>query len=290
MTQTSKPTILITGSTGTFGSHVAKEFQRKAIPFRAAAQSIEKVKNILGQETEAVAFDWNNPSTFDALFDNVSIVYLIAPPFSSSFHQQVIPFLNKAKNRGVEHIVLTTAFGTDANPEGTFFKAEEIVKNLGIGYTILRPNFIFQNFVNFDLQSIRSGAIYLPTGEGKASYIDIRDIARVSADILENPKKHNEKIYSLTGGEALSHNEMASIFSEVLAKKISNINPTEEEFKNALRGYNVPAFIYDYMAVLYSVIKAGYMSTVTNDVRNLTGKNPILFKSYVEENKAVFLG
>ncbi|MDP1810387.1 MAG: SDR family oxidoreductase [Sediminibacterium sp.] len=290
MTTTIKTTILITGSTGTFGSHVAKKLQRKVIPFRAAAQSIEKVKNILGQETDAVAFDWNNPSTFDTLFDGISTVYIIAPPFSNIFHQQVIPFLEKAKNGGVKHIVLTTAFGTDANPEGTFFKAEEMVKNLGIGYTILRPNFIFQNFVNFDLQSVRGGAIYVPSGEGKTSYIDVRDIAQVSADVLVNPKEHNEKIYSITGSEALSHNEIAAIFSEVLGKNISNINPTEDEFKNALKSYNVPAFIYDYMAVLYSVIKAGYMSTVTNDVLKVTGKNPILFKSYVEENQLIFLG
>ncbi len=287
---TIKTTILITGSTGTFGSHVAKELQRKAIQFRAAAQSIEKVKTVLGERTEAIAFDWNNPDTFDALLEGISTVYLIAPPFSNSFHQQIIPLLEKAKNKEVRHIVLTTAFGADANPESTFYKVEEIVKNTGVGYTIIRPNFIFQNFENFDLQSIRDGVIYIPSGEGKTAYLDIRDIARVSVDVLLNPGEHNRKIYSITGSEALSHDEIATIFSEVLGKNVSNISPTEDEFKNALKRHGVPAFIYDYMAMLYSAVKAGYMSTVADDVLKVTGKNPILFKSYVEENKLTYSG
>jgi len=71
-------------------------------------------------------------------------------------------------------------------------------------------------------------------------------------------------------------------------REIKNINPTEEDYKKTLSSYNLPDSTVDFMAMLYSFIKAGYFETITNDFENLTGRKPILFKDFVKDYKEIF--
>ena len=267
--------ILVTGSTGTFGSHVAKELQKQNSNFKAAGQSSVKIKEILGEDVKFAEFDWANPNSFKNLFDGITAIYLVSPPNSNSFPDQLVPFLQEAKQAGVGFIVLSTVFGTEANKDGSLYKAELAVQNSGIDFCIVRPNFIFQNFINYDLGAVKSGVIYLPSGEGKTSYIDVRDVASLVVAILNNKEKHVSKIYKLTGSEAINHDTTAKIFTEVLGVEIKNLNPTEEDYKKTLRSYNLPDSTVDFMAMLYSFIKAGYFSTITKDFENVLGRKPI---------------
>ncbi len=136
--------ILVTGSTGTFGSHVGKELQKQNIDFKAAGKGIEKGKELFGTSVNFAEFDWSKPDSFKGLFKGITAIYLVSPPNSNSFPEQVIPFLKKAKEEGVKFIVLSTVFGTDANKEGSLYKTELAVQHSGIDYAIVRPNFIFQ--------------------------------------------------------------------------------------------------------------------------------------------------
>jgi uncharacterized protein YbjT (DUF2867 family) len=163
------------------------------------------------------------------------------------------------------------------------------VQNSGIDYTIVRPNFIFQNFINYDLDAVRKGMIYLPSGDGKTSYIDTRDVASFIVEILKNSTKHIAATYTITGSEALSHWDMAAIFSKVLGKEVKNQNPSEEEYKNLLLSYKLPQDTVDFMAMLYSFIKAGYFTAVTDDFQKIVGRTPISFESFVKDNRSAFM-
>ncbi len=280
--------ILVTGSTGTFGSHVAKELQNQNINFKAAVQRSGKIKELLGKEVNFIEFDWADASSFKNLFDGIKKVYLVSPPNSNKFHEQVVPFLQRAKEKGVEFIILSTVLGTESNIEGSLYKTELALQNSRIDYAIVRPNFIFQNFINYDLEAVKNGSIYLPSGDGKTSYIDVRDVASVIVEILKNSEKHSGKVYNVTGREAINHETAAKIFTEVLGTEVKNINPTEEEYKSTLTSYNLPKSTIDFMAMLYSYIKAGYFAGITNDFENVMKVPPILFKDFVKEYKAIF--
>ncbi len=280
--------ILITGATGNFGSNLALALQGKNIPFRAAARNLKEVKEKLGGPVGAVEFDWNKTDTFNNALKGISVVYLISPPFNNDFETKAAPFIDEAKKAGVTHIVLTTGLFTGDNPGNIFYKTEQLVKQSGINYTIIRPGFLFQNFINYDLQSVKQGVIFAPSGEGKASYVDVRDIAAATAEVLAEPEKHAGKIYAMTGKEALTHQEMADVLTEVTGRQTHHVNPTEEEYKQGLAGYNVPDFVYNFMAMLYATLKEGQWEKVSNDIKQLSGKTPRSFKEFVQENKEIF--
>ena len=62
-------------------------------------------------------------------------------------------------------------------------QAEKIIEESGIPITFIRPNFFMQNSVNFYLGKNQS-SIYLPAGDGKVSFVDVRDIVAVAVQSL----------------------------------------------------------------------------------------------------------
>ena len=265
--------IVVTGSTGTFGSAVLKKLQENNMPYRAVASN---------------TFNWNKPETFEKVLKDIEKVFLISPPNFVDFDKKIIPFIEEAKRAGVKFILLSTLYGADKNPESTFGKSEKIVAQSGINYTIIRPNFIFQNFITYDIEAIKSGSIYLPTKNSKTSYIDVNDVAIASTTIMENPKKHLGKAYTLTGSESLSHEQFAEIFSSVLGKTVTNISPSNDEYKATLLSYNLPQELVDFMGALYAAVEAGSFAFITNDYELITGKKPTTAKEFIEVNRSVF--
>lgn len=267
--------ILVTGSTGAFGSAVLKKLQERNIAIRAV--------------TLDNSFDWSKPETFDKALEGIEKVFLISPPNYAAFDKEIVPFLERAKKGSVKFILLSTLYGTDKNSESTFGKAEKIVARSGLNYAIVRPNFIFQNFINYDVQAVKSGSIYLPTGNTKTSYIDVNDVANASAIILANPEKHFGKSYTLTGSESLSHEQFAEIFTNVLGKTIINIAPSNDEYKATLLSYNLPQAVVDFMGYLYAAIEAGKFTESTNDYEIVTGLKPTSAREFIERNHSAFV-
>ena len=67
-----------------------------------------------------------------------------------------------------------------------------------------------QNFVNFFTPTIKTNsAFYIPGGDAKVSFVDVRNIAAVAAKVLtehdESESRHFGKVYNITGPEALSY-------------------------------------------------------------------------------------
>ena len=280
--------ILITGATGNFGGSTAQYLQQKKIPFRAAARNLEALKKRFGSETELATFDWDKPETFAGALKGIATVYLMPPPVvTSDFHIKAKPFIETAKKTGVKHIVLSTALYSD-NPDSIFYGTETLVKISGIDFTIIRPSFVFQNFLNQFLQSVRDGVILAPSEKGKTSYVDVRNVGEASALVLENPSAHKGKIYAITGSEALTHSQMADIFSQQLSKQVVHISPSVEEYKKKLASFNVPDFLHEFLAELYGTIAKGQWKEVSNDYTLLTGKKATKFTDFVKENHDVF--
>lgn len=280
--------ILITGATGNFGGSAAHYLQRKGIPFRAASRNLDNLRKRFGSHSELTTFDWDKPETFAEALKAITTVYLVPPPVvTNDFHLRAKPFIEATKKMGVNHIVLMTALYSD-NPDSIFYGTEALVQNLGIDFTIIRPSFVFQNFLNQFLQSVHDGVIVAPSEKGKTSYVDIRNVGEASAVVLENPTAHKGKIYSITGSEALTHSQMAEIFSQQLSKQVVHISPSAEEYKRKLASLNMPESLYEFLALLYGTIAKGQWEKVSNDYTLLTGKKAITFADFVKENKSVF--
>ncbi|WP_460715237.1 NAD(P)H-binding protein [Microbispora hainanensis] len=84
---------------------------------------------------------------------------------------------------GARRLVLLSAHGVgEAGDDHPLKSAERAVRDSGVGWTILRPDWFSQNFSEaFWRQGILAGALALPTGDGRTPFVDAEDIAEVAA-------------------------------------------------------------------------------------------------------------
>ena len=135
-------------------------------------------------------------------------------------------------------------------------QAEKKIEESGIPVTFLRTSGFIQNFVNFFGNSIKSkGAFYVPAGDGKLSFVDVRDIAAVGVKVLTDDQhdRHNGKAYPITGPEALSYGEAAEIPTREVGKKISYVDITEECARKGLKEIGMNDWFINCMMELYVI-------------------------------------
>jgi uncharacterized protein YbjT (DUF2867 family) len=272
--------ILVFGATGNVGSKVAKMLAENNHDFLVATRS---GNSEFGDSARRLIYD--DSATYEHLFDGVKGVFMTTPGNQPELVAQFGDLINRAKDSGIEHIVFSSVMGADANPELTHRKIELMLENSGIAYTLLRPNFYMQNFFTYEWPNTQRGIIYVPTDNGKASYIDTNNIAEAFINCIFN-EQHYNKAYTLTGPEALDHFEIASLFSKTYGKEFKNINPTLEEYEKTLQSYEIPQPMIDYFKQIYSYLKSGYFCGISKDFENITGHKGTLFSEFLKENQA----
>jgi len=195
------------------------------------------------------------------------------------------PFIYKAKEMGIQHVVFNSALTADANDQSPLRSIEHHLMRSGIGYTILRPNFFMENFsTGFIASMIPTGEICLAAGDGKTSFISVEDIADIAAIAFQEKRLGAE--YNLTGPEALDYSQVAKIISGVSGRNVTYRAISEEAMLKGARDQGMPESAVRYLALLYTRVREGLMARVTDDVRKVTGKSPISFGEFAHKNAA----
>ena len=276
--------ILVVGATGNVGSVLVKILSEQGEAIKAATRRPDDYPQLPG--VEAVAFDYARPETFGPALEGVDRAFAIAPTADPNAAQTVTPLFEAAKAAGVRHLVLMTAFGVDQAPDDVPYRKLELnLINLGVPYTILRPNWFMQNFApGFILPSIQqSGGIFLPADDAKTSFIDTRDIAAVAAAALTQ-SGHENKEYPLTGSQALSYGEAAAILSSAAGRTIAYTSISDDDMRGALLGMGWLPEQADFMATLFDSVRQGWVAPVVPTVSQVLNRDPISLEQYAADH------
>jgi uncharacterized protein YbjT (DUF2867 family) len=311
MTKNDERTILVTGATGTVGSEVVKQLLAASSSssssgqgvIRAAVHSQNKADKFKrdNKTVDIVNIDYNKPETIADALNHVNKLFLVtvhspnivAAEISSSLIKEV------KKNGGVKYIVKLSVMGADAEPATTIGRLhrqeEEVIEESGIPYTFLRPTSFMQNFVNIYGPSIKSkNAFYMPGGDAKVSFVDVRDIASVAARVLltehddDNRRRHIGKAYNITGPEALSYYQAAEILSGATGKKISYVNISEADARRVMKDTGLDEWFINITLEQADNYRKGYASQLSDAVESITGNKPISFVQFAKDYAGAF--
>src|SRR5437763_10920977 len=285
--------ILVTGGTGTTGKEILGELQKLgAAGVRALVRDPGRASFIREAGFETVGGDFDRPETLDAALEGVERALLLTPPSPKTFEFQR-DFIEAAKRAGVRRVVKFSAFGADSSaPEG-FGKwhgqAEDYLRESGLAWTMLRPNFFMQNLLGQAQQIAAEGRIYQPVGDASASFIDVRDIASVAARALVEDG-HEGEAYVLTGPEALSYADVAAKLSEATGREVAYVPVSPEQFREGALAAGLPEWLVGALERLNEIFAAGYAAEVTDYVRSVGKKEPITFDQFARDYAQAFKG
>jgi uncharacterized protein YbjT (DUF2867 family) len=117
--------------------------------------------------------------------------------------------------------------------------------------------------------------------------IDVRDIAAVAVIVLA-PTGHEGKSYALTGGEALTNEQVAEKLSRVAGRKISYVDLPPAQLKKAILSAGRPEWSADSLIDLLRLYREGRASLLTDDIERLTGHKPITFDQFANNYAFAF--
>ncbi|MET7732048.1 NAD(P)H-binding protein [Streptomyces sp. NPDC005402] len=275
---TTAGTTLVIGATGTTGSRTATQLAAAGHRVKAASRRAGQVAG-----AEPVPFDWHAPATHAAALDGVDSVYLIPPVGDSDPAAVMLPFLQQARSAGVRRAVLLSSSAIPAGGPavGTVHQA---LPGLFPEWAVLRPSWFMQNFTGSHAhgRSIRDeGSIWTATEGGRVAFVDAEDIAAVAVRALTDEQAPNTDLV-LTGPEALSHDDIALIITEVTGRPVTHRRLSCEQMRDRLSA-EVPVEFAALLADLDRAIAAGAEDRVTDTVHRLTGRPPRSFRTLLEE-------
>ena len=280
--------ILITGAPGNVSSEIVRLLREGGHRVRAAVVNPDKARAALGEGVEYVRFDFADAATYPAACEGVERLYLMRPPHITDVKGQIAPFIQFAKQAGVKHIVFLSLLGVEKNRFVPHAKVEDALMDSGVPYTMLRPTYFMQNFSTTYREMIRrDGEIALPTGKGKMSLIDARDIAAVAALCLTEPG-HENKAYTLTGSEAYNFWEIARILSEGLERTVTFPNPSFFQYRRRMKAMGMNSGLINVTSMMYLIARLGLSAGLTSETQRLLGRPPIPFLQFVKDHRGVW--
>lgn len=274
-------TILITGATGNIGQPLLTQLKAAG----AAVEALTSPERAQGLPTRQARFE--DRAALTRAFEGVHTLFVLLPlvPNKIALAENVA---EAARAAGVQHIVRSSGAGADpASPlslprlQG---EIDALFSATGIPSTFIRPSFFMQNLTGWQSEAIRSGVLYAPHGEGAQSYVDVRDVADATAQVLLKPSAHTGKAYTLTGGQAFTDAETMALIAQATGKPVRYQDVPESAAQEAMAAMGTPAVMIDWLMSLNTVIRQGWGSGLTDDVRLLTGRAPRRLQDFVAEN------
>ena len=278
--------ILIIGSGGNIGSPLVQALIDKGIEPTLGVRKVEKAKERWGKQVKVVHFDFEQPATFGPALDGQESIFFIAG------HANPVPsvqsLLQEAAAAGVKRIVFSSGRTTGDVPGKPLNDVENLVRAWEGEWTILRPGWFMQNFINWLGGTIRAeNKLFLPAGEAKTAFVDVRDIADVALTCLLEDGHHGQ-LYNLTSDEALSHAEVCATISQASGKSVVYVPQDRATYIQTMIGRGWTEAAANYTADLYTYVLSGKEEEISEDVAKILGGTPRRFLAFAKEHAAQF--
>ncbi|MEU7858535.1 SDR family oxidoreductase [Nonomuraea sp. NPDC049141] len=280
--------ILVTGATGSIGTHLVRFLLDRGVPFRALVRDESKGR-ALG--CEFVVGDFDDPGSLAAAMRGVDRLFLNAGGAQPVDGEQPMirqqrAAIDAARAAGVSRVVKISVWHAHRGgrlAEGAHWEIEEHLKASGLPWSILQPSGFMQNFVTGTGAFTADGRLVGPYGNAGVSNVDCHDIAACAAALLTGSTGLGQT-YVVTGPRALTHADIGRELSAALGRTVGQVELSPEELAAALRAQGLPARFADDIAELSRQVATGSLEATTATVRALTGREPRTFTEFLAAN------
>jgi uncharacterized protein YbjT (DUF2867 family) len=275
--------VLVTGSTGNVGKQVIRCLQERGVPLRAAVRRPGEAASLGVPPGDEVLLDFGRPETFAPALEGVTGLFLLRPPAISRVQPTLNALVDVGAARGLQHVVFLSVVGAGSNPVVPHHRVEKHLRAGPLAWTLLRPGFFAQNLGDAYRQDIREGRLFVPAGDGRVAFVDVRDVAEVAARAFTE-SAHRGQAYDLTGPEAITFDQVADILSRALARPIRYERAAVLSYARHLarRGYPLPQVAVQ--TVLHVGLRFGQGARVDGTLPRLLGRPARPLATYVADH------
>lgn len=211
----------VVGGRGHVGSLVAAGLAEKGADVRVLTRDAAKAGNLPPGQT-AVTGTMDSISVLKGEMAAADAVFLMFPPQDNLCFSSLNAVALASECRPGNLVMMTAIDVDDAlvgiGHCGGLLPAELALARTGLPYTILRPNYFFQNDER-QRGNIEKGVYGSPIGDVGLSRVDVRDIADAALAAFET--RGTGERYVVCGSEVFTGESTAAVWSEVLGKSVT---------------------------------------------------------------------
>lgn len=225
--------IIVAGGTGFLGRHVVNALISKGHRLLLLAR---QPKEPVNKEAESISCNVAaGPLPIDEIRGSGAIVNLVGikredkrQTFEDAHIHVVENLIRAAKELAIGRFIHISVVCSRPDPKSAYhdtkWRAEELIRQSGLGFTILKPGVIYgrgDDLVRHLVKMIRSAPIFPVVGSGDTILqpVDVRDVAFAVASCLET--KHSiEKTYEIVGPKRMTLREVVKTVAKGLQRKV----------------------------------------------------------------------
>ena len=279
-------TLAVTGASGQLGRQVADLLFERLDPSEVVL--LTRTPEALAAHAERGAIvrhaDFAEPSSLADAFAGVDRALLISAVDFERRAEQHRAAIEAAAAAGVRHMLYTSIQNpSEDNPAAaapSHRATEEALRDSGLAWTFLRNNLYAEYQVPVVAQAIASGQLVTSAGEGRTAYVSRDDCARAAAAVLVQDR-HDGQAYDITGPDAISPKDLASLASELGARPVEVVQVDDYALIAAMIAGGLPEAAARVRATFPAAAREGFMGPVSNAVEELTGAPPRSFRDVV---------
>jgi len=280
-----KPKILITSAAGRTSSVAVLQLLELGFPVRAMVRQQDNRSEALRKAgAEIIVGNQLNYQDLKVAMAGVQRAYH-CPPFAPNLLENLMLFALAAEEAKLEVVALMSGWnGTSTHPS-IHSRSHWIANNIyrlmpNIDVIHINPGlFAFTYFLSLPVV-VNLGMFVAPLGKGLNAPPSNEDIGRTAAYALADAEQHIGKCYRPTGPKLISPDDVASVFSKILNRKVAYKDASFKMFSKAARAQGFPLFDISQMRYFTEELRSGAFAIggPTDHVEIVTGRQPESFE------------
>ena len=271
---------LITGASGNIGTALLEHLQANT------GQQVYKATSHKGTLPETERWlDFEKPDSFAPALLGIEVVFLLRPPQLADVKKYFMPFISACQQADIKLVVFLSVQGADEMTFVPHAKIEKLIRRSGIAYTFIRPSYFMQNLTTTLKEDIvQHHRLFLPAGQAPFLWVDVADIGRAIAMVLDNWTQHQNKVYTITGNELLTFGQVSSLLTTSLGFTVDYVSPNLLRFYMNKRREGLSSGLILVMILLHYLPRFQKPPRISPAYTQLTGQQPNTLAQFIDEH------
>jgi uncharacterized protein YbjT (DUF2867 family) len=283
--------ILVVGATGMFGGQVAHELLRQGRPVRALVRDEAKGQALREAGAELAVADLDRPETLAGAVRGVETVFLVSP-MDGRIADREIAVTEAASVANVQRVVkLHGAVRHDGDALDRLHQASIArLRESGLSWVLVSPNSVIETTLYSQRQALQqAGAMLGSARDSRVALVAAADVGRAAAAVITRDRVSTGEDFVITGPEAVTMNEVATMMSDVLDRRVVYQDLSDEEFTAILSESGLSAEQIEIGIIAhFRAWRTGGADIVTDTYRKLIGHAPMSVRQWLEQHRSAF--
>lgn len=275
--------VVVIGASGAVGGAVVEGLLAQGTEVRATSRNPQMLA--LSASVPTFAADFADPASFAEALSDAERVFMYADL------EEPEAFARMLASSGVQHVVLlsssaVTFSGAEDDFNGArFIRVENAIADAGITHTFLRPGEFANNAARWRWSIAAADTVPLPHPEAVQAPVHERDIADVAVAALTGDDLIGQAPV-LTGPERLTLRQQVATIASVVGRNLTVTEQTEAESAATLAQHLPDVWVRQIITGWRDSV--GTEPPLADTYRQITGRNPRTFRTWVDENRGLF--